>query len=120
METLSVSEFRKNMSSCLDRAERGETIFIRRKGKIYALYKVGDAINNKEQQLRASIEAIKAHLEGKDISNDRWGELPTEVLQGIVRGLEDVLHGRTYKMLPGETFDEMIDRIGDANVVTPD
>ena len=34
-----------------------------------------------------------------------------EELESIRRGLEDIRHGRTHRMLPGESLDEFIDRI---------
>lgn len=42
------------------------------------------------------------------------------ITESIARGLDDIKHGRVHEMTKGETLANLLDRIGDANVVTSD
>ncbi|MDE6680480.1 MAG: hypothetical protein K2J92_03910 [Muribaculaceae bacterium] len=42
MEVLSVRDYRNNLAASFDRADRGETVLIRRKNRIYTLTSVGE------------------------------------------------------------------------------
>lgn len=42
------------------------------------------------------------------------------ITESIAIGLDDIKHGRVYEMVKGETLDNLLDRIGYANVVTQD
>lgn len=42
------------------------------------------------------------------------------ITESIARGLDDIKHGRVHEMARGETLANLLDRIGDANVVTSD
>lgn len=69
METLSVREYRNNLSSAFDRADQGEQVLIRRKNTIYTLQSVGreDLIFTSKLQKKL-VEAEKNLREGKCIS----------------------------------------------------
>lgn len=41
METLSVRDYRNNLARSFEKADKGETVLIRRKNQIYALISVG-------------------------------------------------------------------------------
>lgn len=57
---------------------------------------------------------IVTRSNGKSVKIDAIDddEMPSpEELESIQRGLDDIRHGRTHSMLPGENLDEFIDRI---------
>ena len=45
MAPLSVREYRNNLAASFDKVDKGESVFIRRKGKIYALSSLGSEDN---------------------------------------------------------------------------
>ncbi len=65
METLSVRDYRNNLAATFDRADKGETILIRRKNQLYTLISVGneDLIITPELQAKIN-EARAAYREG--------------------------------------------------------
>lgn len=69
MEALSVRDYRNNLAASFSKAEKGETVLIRRKNKIYALVSVGheDLMVTPELQSRIK-EAEKACREGKYVA----------------------------------------------------
>ena len=68
MEPLSVSDYRKNLSSAFDRASRGETVLIRRRNQIFTLTNVGTEDLEITPELRKKIDAArKEYLEGKTL-----------------------------------------------------
>lgn len=76
METLSVRDYRNNLAASFSRADRGETVLIRRKNQIYALVSVGreDLMITPELQARiAEVEA--ACKEGRCVSCQTKEEL---------------------------------------------
>lgn len=76
MEALSVSDYRKNLATSFDRADRGERVLIRRRNSLYALVSVGQeelTLSPKQQRkvdelaegLKRSWEQVKMMEEGK-------------------------------------------------------
>ena len=66
MEALSVSDYRKNLSSAFDRASRGETVLIRRRNQIFTLTNVGQEDLMITPELQAKIDKARKELaEGK-------------------------------------------------------
>lgn len=65
MEALSVRDYRNNLAASFDRADKGETVLIRRKNQFYTLTSVGreDLMITPELQKRID-EARKAYKEG--------------------------------------------------------
>ena len=66
MEALSVRDFRSNLASSFERADKGEQLLIRRKNQIYALVSVGreDLMITPELQQRID-DARRELAEGK-------------------------------------------------------
>ena len=76
MEALTVSDYRKNLSSAFDRALKGETVLIRRRNQIFTLTNVGSEDLEITPQLRKKIEAArKEYQEGKTVSCKNPDEL---------------------------------------------
>lgn len=69
METLSVRDYRNSLAASFSKADRGETVLIRRKNQIYALVSVGreDLMVTPELQARIA-EAENACKEGRCVS----------------------------------------------------
>ena len=76
MDTLSVREYRNNLASAFDRADRGEQVLIRRKNSIYVLASAGKEnvtisptkqreIDEMTASIRRSIQEVKDSLDGK-------------------------------------------------------
>jgi len=66
METLSVRDYRNNLAASFDRADKGETVLIRRRNQIYTLTNIGkeDLMITPELQARIE-EARKNYREGR-------------------------------------------------------
>lgn len=60
METLSVREYRNNLSASFTRAENGEQVLIRRKNQIFALISVGRESLSLSPELQARIDEAEA------------------------------------------------------------
>lgn len=62
MEAISVKDYRNNLAASFAKADKGESVLIRRKNDIYALVSVGreDLLMTPEQQRR--IEEARAEL----------------------------------------------------------
>ncbi|MDE6304835.1 MAG: hypothetical protein K2M01_08455 [Paramuribaculum sp.] len=69
MEALSVRDYRNNLASSFDRADKGEQVLIRRKNQIYALVSIGreDLTISPALQKRIN-EARKAYKDGNVVS----------------------------------------------------
>lgn len=68
MEALSVRDYRNNLSATFDRADRGETVLVRRKNRLYAVTSIGTEDLTITPALRRRIaEARKEHREGKGV-----------------------------------------------------
>ena len=66
MEALTVSDYRRNLSSAFDRASRGETVLIRRRNQIFTLTNVGKEDLEISPELQKKIDAArKEYREGK-------------------------------------------------------
>ena len=59
MEALTVSDYRKNLASTFNRADKGERILIRRKNEIYALVKIGREDLMITPELQARIDEVE-------------------------------------------------------------
>ena len=59
MEALTVSDYRKNLASTFNRADKGERILIRRKNEIYALVKIGREDLMVTPELQARIDEVE-------------------------------------------------------------
>lgn len=59
METLTVSDYRNNLASSFNRADKGERILIRRKNEIYALVKIGREDLMITPELQARIDEVE-------------------------------------------------------------
>lgn len=59
METLSVRDYRNNLAASFAKADGGENVLIRRKGRIYALISVGREDLMVTPELQARIEAAE-------------------------------------------------------------
>ena len=76
MEALTVSDYRKNLSSAFDRALKGETVLIRRRNQIFTLTNVGSEDLEITPQLQKKIDAArKEYHEGKTVSCKNPDEL---------------------------------------------
>lgn len=76
MEALTVSDYRKNLSSAFDRASRGETVLIRRRNQIFTLTNIGEEDLELTPELKKKIEAArKEYREGKTVSCKNHEEL---------------------------------------------
>lgn len=66
MEALSVRDYRNNLAKSFDRADRGESVLIRRKNQIYTLMSLGheDLVITPELQKRID-EARRAYRDGR-------------------------------------------------------
>lgn len=68
MEALTVSDYRKNLSSAFDRASRGETVLIRRRNQIFTLTNVGNEDIEITPELQKKIDAARnEYREGKTL-----------------------------------------------------
>ena len=69
MQALSVRDYRNNLSASFDRAIKGETVIIRRRGELFALTSIGSEDVSISPSLRKRIdEARKAYRNGECIS----------------------------------------------------
>ena len=69
METLSVRDYRNNLAASFARADRGETVLIRRKNQIYALVSVGREDLMITPELQARIDEVeRACREGRCVT----------------------------------------------------
>lgn len=69
MEALSVRDYRNNLAASFDRANKGETVIIRRRNQLFALTSLGDEDVTISPQLQKRIEeARKAYRNGNVIS----------------------------------------------------
>ena len=69
MEALSVRDYRNNLAASFDRANKGETVIIRRKGQLFALTGLGNEDVAISPKLKKRIEeARKAYRKGECIS----------------------------------------------------
>ena len=76
MEALTVSDYRKNLSSAFDRALRGETVLIRRRNQIFTLTNVGNEDLEISPELQKKIEAArKEYREGKTLHFETSAEV---------------------------------------------
>lgn len=79
MEALTVRDYRNNLAASFARADRGESVLIRRKNQLYALVSVGreDLMITPEMKERIE-EARQAYREGRTLhftdaaSMQRW------------------------------------------------
>lgn len=66
MEALTVSDYRNNLASSFNKADKGERILIRRKKEIYALVKIGREDLMITPELQARINEVERECkEGK-------------------------------------------------------
>lgn len=84
MQVITARDFRANQRKYFDMAEKEPVFVLRRGARPVSISVVNDG----------------------DI-------LPSDVLQSIARGLDDIKHGRVYKMGESETLGAMLDRLGD-------
>ena len=76
MEALTVSDYRKNLSSAFDRASRGETVLIRRRNQIFTLTNVGSEDLEITPELQKKIDAArKEYQEGKTLHFETSAEV---------------------------------------------
>ena len=76
METLSVRDYRNNLSASFDRADNGEQVFIRRRNQIYALVNVGHEDLVVTPELRKRIDKVnKAVKDGRCVTFNNREEL---------------------------------------------
>ena len=69
MQALSVRDYRNNLSASFDRANKGETVIIRRRGELFALTSLGSEDISISPSLQKRIdEARKAYRNGEYIS----------------------------------------------------
>ena len=69
MQALSVRDYRNNLSASFDRANKGETVIIRRRGELFALTSLGSEDVSISPRLQKRIdEARKAYQNGECIS----------------------------------------------------
>ena len=59
MEALTVSDYRKNLASSFNKADKGERILIRRKNEIYVLVKIGREDLMITPELQARIDEVE-------------------------------------------------------------
>ena len=72
MQALSVRDYRNNLSASFDRAIKGETVIIRRRGELFALTSIGSEDVSISPSLQKRIdEARKAYRNGECISCKR-------------------------------------------------
>ena len=76
MEPLTVSDYRKNLSSAFDRALRGEPVLIRRRNQIFTLTNVGKEDLDITPELQQKIDAArKEYREGKTLHFETSAEV---------------------------------------------
>lgn len=69
MEALSVRDYRNNLAASFDRANKGETVIIRRRNQLYALTSLGSEDLSISPKLQKRIdEARKSYKKGTCIS----------------------------------------------------
>ena len=69
MEALSVRDYRNNLAASFDRANKGETVIIRRRGQLFALTSLGNENVGISPKLQKRIdEAREAYMKGEIIS----------------------------------------------------
>lgn len=69
MEALSVRDYRNNLAASFDRADKGEPVIIRRRGRLFALTSLGKEDVSISPRLQKRIdEARKAFRNGECIS----------------------------------------------------
>ena len=75
MTTLSIRDFRSNLSASLDRVDQGETVLLRRRNKTYTIVVVEDSDLSISPQLAAKIEkARQEHADGSAKGFDNAAE----------------------------------------------
>jgi antitoxin (DNA-binding transcriptional repressor) of toxin-antitoxin stability system len=89
METLSVREYRNNLSASFDKVDKGEQVIVRRKNKMYALISIGEEdvtispkkkrqIESMTRKLRKSLEEVKLVEAGK-LEPKKWEDFINEL-----------------------------------------
>ena len=69
MQVLSVRDYRNNLAASFDRANKGETVIIRRRGQLFALTSLGNEDVAISSRLQKRIdEAREAYRNGEIIS----------------------------------------------------
>lgn len=76
MNTMTVRDFRTNLSANFDRVDAGERILVRRRNKIYTIIPVDDEDMTITPELQAKIDKARAeYKEGKTLHFDSAVEL---------------------------------------------
>ena len=83
MQVVTARDFRANQRKYFEIAEK-EPVFVMRRGA----RPISISVVNEDDMLSA------------------------DVLQSIRQGLDDIKHGRVYKLNANETFDELLNRVG--------
>ncbi|MDE6341288.1 MAG: type II toxin-antitoxin system Phd/YefM family antitoxin [Muribaculaceae bacterium] len=65
MQVVSAREFRANQTKVLTAARKGQTVIITSRVGTFKIVPITDTDTIIESDLRASMEEVKAHLEGK-------------------------------------------------------
>lgn len=80
MEALSVREYRNNLASAFDRADRGEQVLIRRKNTIYTLTSVGKENITLTTMQQRKIDEMKASIKRswEEVKKLESGEIPSQ------------------------------------------
>lgn len=76
MNTITVRDFRTNMSANFDRVDAGERILVRRRNKVYTIIPVDDEDMTITPELQAKIDKARAeYKEGKTLHFESAAEV---------------------------------------------
>lgn len=70
MATLTIRDFRSNLSATLSKASAGERIFVRRHNQVFAIVPVDDEISISPALMREIKKARKEHQNGETLKFD--------------------------------------------------
>ena len=86
MEVLSVSDYRNNLASSFNRADKGERVLIRRRNSLYALVNVGkeeaNLSQNQQRQIDEFTESLRRSWEQVKLMEE--GKLPRRTIQDML------------------------------------